>query len=371
MSDTLKAIEEIGKQIDGFKSDAEKKQAEITADINEKMAAQGKTLGEIQTEVLEMKKQYGQQALVAKGEAEAKASFKDLFAKALEENFEQIKTVGGGQAAKFHMKTVGNMLLSANLTGSSVAQYSLTPALRGRRKAFFTDFIDVIPSATGTWKYYRQNTPVGEGSFGVQTEGSAKAQIDYDVTEKTVTADVIAGFARISNQMITDLPFMQGFLPGELAEDHARSRDNKYINSFMAEIAAYSTTASVYAEKIIEWIAAIMARDYNATNVLTTSANWATLLTTKPADYSIPGGVTITSTGDVAVAGVPVNVVNGLTGTATIVGDFSRVKIIQVDGLNVRFFEQDSDNVQKNLITVRAESRENIAVLRPDAFLYV
>jgi hypothetical protein len=113
-----------------------------------------------------------------------------------------------------------------------------------------------------------------------------------------------------------------------------------------------------------------MARDYNPTAIVTTAANWATLLTTKPSDYSIPGGVTITSDGSVAIAGVPVAVHNGMTTGKTFVGDFSRVKIIQSAGLAVQFFEQDSDNVRKNLVTVRAEAEVALAVLRSDWGVY-
>jgi hypothetical protein len=61
---------------------------------------------------------------------------------------------------------------------------------------------------------------------------------------------------------------------------------------------------------------------------------------------------------------------NGMTGIATFVGDWSRAKIIQASALSINFYEQDSDNVQKNLTTVRAEADVQLAVLRPDAFLY-
>jgi HK97 family phage major capsid protein len=228
----------------------------------------------------------------------------------------------------------------------------------------------VVPSATGVWKFYNNNTPPGEGSFGNQTIGSSKAQIDYDFTEVTVTVDTFAGFTKIAKQMMRDLPFMQSFLPNELREDYLRSESNKFINSLMAGTAAYSTTASVYAEKCIEWISAVMARDYDPTAIVTTAANWATLLTTKPSDYSIPGGVTISALGDVQIAGVPVVVQNNMTAGKTFVGDFSRVKIIQSSPLSVEFFEQDGNNVTENKVTVRAEADVALAVLRSDWGIY-
>jgi HK97 family phage major capsid protein len=228
----------------------------------------------------------------------------------------------------------------------------------------------VVQSATGIWKFFQNNTPAGEGSFGAQTEGNTKAQIDYDFTEKTVNVDTIAGFSVITRQSMRDLPFMQSFLPGELQEDYLRAEDNSFINTLMAGTSAYTTTATVYAEKCIEWISAIMARDYDPTSIVTTAANWATLLSTKPSDYSIPGGVTITNNGEVAIAGVPVVVFNGMTTGKTFIGDFSRVKIVQSSGLAVQFFEQDSTNVRQNKVTVRAEAEVALAVLRSDWGIY-
>ncbi len=45
-------------------------------------------------------------------------------------------------------------------------------------------------------------------------------------------------------------------------------------------------------------------------------------------------------------------------------------KKVVVDGLKVEFFEQDGDNVQRNVITARIEERNVLAFDRPDAFYY-
>ena len=374
-------IEVIDEKLKGYKTDLQKavdehnkSVDEKVKEINEDLGKKGATLAEIQDTLKEVQKSQGRLSVGLENEVK---SFESEFAKALKDNYDAIGGVKKGNGVSFKMdtsfgtKAVGTMTVANNLTGSAVAGYDLTPKVRGRRKVHFRDLVQVVPSATGIYKFYRQDSTVGEGSFGVQTIGSAKAQIDYDNTEVTVTVDTLAGFTRIAKQMMRDLPFMQSFLPAELQEDYYRSENNLFINTLMAQTAAYSTTASVYAEKCIEWLSALMARDYDPSAIVTTAANWATLLSTKPSDYSIPGGVTITAQGDVAIAGVPVVVMNGMTGTKTFVGDWSRLKIVQANGLSVNFYEQDSDNVQKNLVTVRAEADVALANHRPDAFLYV
>lgn len=383
MENVKEIVDLLDSKMSNYKNDlakeveaANKKAEEITAEVNEKMSKQGASLKEIQDTLKEVQAKQGR--IGSQMEKEVK-TFSSEFGKALEEKAADIAKVGRGNALNFKLdgismdtKAVGNMLLSANLTGNSVATYDLNPAVRGRRKVHFRDIpgVSTVNSATGTLKFYRQNNPVGEGSFGVQTEGSAKAQIDYDVTEQTVTIDVIAGFARISKQMLRDLPFMQSFLPNELQEDYYRAEDNKFINTLMPYCSA-GTSGGVYAEDLITSLSTIWAADYDPTAIVTTAAKWATLLNTKPNDYAIPGGVTIDASGNVMFAGVPVVISNAMTSGHTFIGDFSKIKIAQASGLNVNFYEQDSDNVQKNLITVRAEAEVALAILRTDAVLYV
>jgi HK97 family phage major capsid protein len=350
---------------------AKKANEKLEADVknlNEDLSKTGATLAEIKQAVDEMKAKAGRMGAIK----EAQEDFTSLVSKSIAENFNEIKEVRKGNSVQF--KAVGDMTASANLTGSVVAGYSLTPSLRGRRKVHFRDIpgVQVIPSATGVWKYYLNNSTPGEGSFGNQTIGSAKAQIDYDFTETTVTVSTLAGFSRVAKQMLRDLPFLQNFLPGELQEDYLRAEDNSFINSLMAGTASSSLSASVLAEKYIEAIGTVMGRDYDPTAIVTTAGNWTTLMNTKPADYSLPGGgsMTIDGSGAVNIAGVPVVVQNGMTSGKSFVGDFSRVKIIQANQLSIQFFEQDADNVTKNLITVRAEADVALAVLRSDWGLY-
>jgi hypothetical protein len=93
-------------------------------------------------------------------------------------------------------------------------------------------------------------------------------------------------------------------------------------------------------------------------------------LLTKPADYSIPGGVTITPDGNIAIAGIPIFKSSFIADDKVLVGDWNMAKRVVVDDLKVEFFEQDSDNIQKNLVTVRIEAREVLAIDRVDAFVF-
>lgn len=342
--------------------------------LNEDLAKKNATLEEIQKEVAELKAARGRFKGV---EGASEASTLEIIREGMAKNFDEIKSVSKSRPVRFESKSVGNMTTSANLTGAVVNSYMLQPAIRGRRKVHFQDLVETISSATGLWSFYRQNAPAGEGSFGFQnTHGNAKAQLDYDLTKVDVTCEYLAGFVRFAKQMATDLPFLQSFIANELLEDYKRQESFEYFGTLRSSATGSSTTsASVYAEKIIDWIANLMDADWDPNGIVTTAAQWANLLKTKPNDYSVPGVVQISPMGDILICGVPVYVANSLylgsTPNKTIVGDWSKAKIVQVEGLNTQFFEQDSDNVQKNLITARTERRVGLAILQPSAFVYL
>jgi len=395
MSDKiLEAVDGIGKKIDEQKtafdktileqkslidtkfSEAEKLAAAANKKIedevntlNEDLAKKGATLEEIQKEIKSFKAKAGR---FSGGENQMEKKTAEYISDVFEEHFEEIKGMRKGNMPKFELKAVGTMTAAANLTGNVVATYDLTPQVRGRRRINIRDLLPVINSATGTWKFYRQNIPVGEGSFGFQTtHGNTKNQLDYDLAEQTVVADYLAGFVKFAKQMGQDLPFLQNFIANELVEDYKRTESAQFMGLLTAGATGSATTgSSVYAEKLIDWIATLMGNDWYANAIVTDQTNWATVLKTKPNDYSVPGGISISPDGTVMFCGIPLIAQNNIGAGHTLVGDFTKAAILQAEGLSVGFYEQDDKNVQQNLITARCEARVALAILRPDAFIF-
>lgn len=373
--DTLELVEQMVDDVAEFKKNYKQKLEEIK-EIAEK-GSNPALLNQIMEDLEAIKATKGHKYSIEKDAAIP--TTQSLIKEALAGEFEKIKAQANEPRAKheFKVKNVGNMTASANLTGNVVAAYAAQPAVRGRRKLFVRDLVNVIPSATGSWKFYRQNTPVGEGSFDTQsTHGGLKNQVDYDLTEVTVTVDYIAGYSRIAKQMLTDLPFMQAFLSNELVEDYLRTESNKFFMQIAGSATGgdvSSITSTVTVEKIIDAIANMEENDYEVNGIVVTNSVWAKLLKTKPNDYSIPGGVTITSDGNVAIAGVPVYKTNAynIGANRVLLGDWTKAAIIQTEGLNVNMYNQDQDNAIRNLVTTVAEARVALAILRPDAFCYM
>lgn len=351
-----------------YEAEGKQRQAKID-ELTETLTAKGKTIDEMRDAIKEMKAAKGR---FGSGDLEKKAS--THIAEMFEQHFEEIKNIGTGAKLKLETKASGTMTQQANLTGQVVTQFDLNPAVRGRRKINIRDLVQVINSATGSWTFYRENIPAPDssGSFGSQFQGSVKNQVAYSLTAVNVVADYLAGFVRFAKQMAQDLPFLQTFIANELIEDYKRSESGLFLPQLVSAANGSSTVpggVTVLAEKYIYWIANLKGNDYDPSAIVTTAINWGVILNTKPLDYSVPGGVRILDDGTVLFCGMPLLVQNNMVASTTLIGDWTKAAIIQTEGLSVTFWEQDSDNVQRNLITAKAEARVGFAVLRTDAFI--
>lgn len=308
-------------------------------------------------------------------EAASRKSFGDAFSETMAEAFEskqaEFKNFAKDRNAKLvlDLKAVGNMTLTDNLTGDGQATYNTRQGLVPSQKINFRDLISTVQSPTGLYVTYRETG--GEGALAVQTEGAVKGQIDYDLTEVKVVSDYIAGFARFSKQMMSQLPFLQSSLQRMLLRDFYK-KENAQFFSVVSGAATGSTTtsATVDAEQLVDWIANQLNANFNSSFVLVNYSQWARLLKTKPSDYSVPGGVIIDPAGNIRICGVPVIGASWVTDDKALIIDSDYLERVETESLRVEFSYEDSDNFQRNLVTARVECFEDINVMRTDALIY-
>ena len=360
--------------------------------VNTMKAANETAIAEVKSEVAEVKSaivtmdeaaKANQKALdeliAAKNaksiEAKSKKSFGDAFADAMAEAFEskqaEFKNFQKDRNAKFtlELKEVGTMTVGNNLTGDGVATYNTRQGLVPAQKINFRDLIPTTQSPTGLYVTYRETGT--EGALTVQTEGNSKGQIDYDLTEVKVVSDYIAGFARFSKQMMFQLPFLQSSLQRMLLRDFYK-KENAQFFSVVSQAATGSTTSSatVDAEQLVDWIANQLNANFNASFALVNYSQWARLLKTKPSDYSVPGGVIIDPAGNIRICGVPVIGASWVTDDKALIIDSDFIERVETESLRVEFSYEDADNFTKNLVTARVECFEDINLLRTDAAIY-
>jgi uncharacterized protein YoxC len=360
--------------VDGIKSEIKSVDAKLAADIaqlNEDAQKKNETIGELANKVKEMAASANRLKSGIETEAKKDWSNSDRFKSAVmdivAENFDKIKS----EVAFTATKDVKDMSLTSNLTGTSQISYVPNAIMRSFFNPHLYDVFRIIPTATGNVTFPRASDTVSEGSFGAQTEGNSKAQIDYNITMVNVAVPFIAGFSKVSRQMLQDLPFLQAYLSQSLVEDWNRAVNTRFLNTIASGSTALSTSATVNAEKMIDGVAQHGALGLGQPNlILTTHASWATLMKTKPGDYSVPGGVTIGANGETRIVGVPVVPHSQVTGSRFYVLNTDAFGIAQASALSVRSTEFDDKDFQKNLITYRAEARIELLSFQPKAAVY-
>ena len=294
----------------------------------------------------------------------------DYIKDALNDNFDSIKSVRKGNSVQ--IKAVGDMTLGTNLTGDQPRDYSFDVVSTPGQLLNVSDLASVVNIEGGTYTYPRETG--SEGAIAGQTEGSAKSQIDYDITMVDLNTDFIAGFAVYSKKMSNNLPFLGSWLPQALRRDY-----------FIAENAAFNTTLSTAAtasaevitgknkiEMLINEVATLEGSNFAANGIVVTPSDFYDILKTEKstgAGYGLPGVVTFEA-GQLRINGIPVYRANWIAANKYYVGDWSRVKKVVTEGLSLEFSENDSDNFRKNNITSRVEAQVGLAVEQPAALIY-
>ena len=349
--------------------------------INEQLAKNNKSVAEAREEVLAAKAALGkigaaETKKVAQSYNEHINEIKSAIGEAIVKGYDSIKEAvrsnGKGFNFELDLKTVGVMTEAANLTGNPYVSYINSPALRAFVNPHLRSIFNIIPVSTGSVSFPRGNSPVGEGSFGKQTEGSAKAQLDYDVTVVNKVLQFIAGYVKVSRQMVDDLPFLNSYLQQSLIEDFQRAEDTYYLNDLASSATAGSSSGANTAEKFVDYVAQLGAANWQANLILTTFAGWANVLKTVPSggSYSVPGGITIDNQGNIRMMGIPVIPHSLVTASKAYVLDTTKFSIAQQSGLAVRSTEFDQDDFVKNLITFRCEARCDLMQFQPSACIY-
>lgn len=293
----------------------------------------------------------------------------DVMEKALNENFNEIKEVRSGKSVQ--VKAVGDMTLS-NLTGAQPKDYNFNTVMIPGQLVNVADLVGSVNISGGTYTFPREGA--GEGSIATQTEGSSKAQRDYDFTMVDVNTDFIAGFTRYSKKMANNLPFLTSFIPNALRRDYFIA-ENSAFNTVLAAAATASTqviTDKNKIEMLINEVATLENSNFAANGIVVRPSDFYDIMKTQKSTgsgYGLPGIVTYEG-GVLRINGIPVYKATWLASNKYFVGDWSRVNKVVTQGLSLEFSEQEGTNFVKNNITARIESQTALAVEQPAAVIY-
>jgi HK97 family phage major capsid protein len=321
-------------------------------------------------------------------------SFNALLGEAIEKGWSEIEKFKGkrkGEKAAFALdlypedtKAVGVMTITNNVQDAGAYFTTVLPGIRTlpNRKLHMRQIIPLATMTGSTLTYMREVG--GEGDLAPWAVGDgtvAKEQLDRDLQEITVTAEYIAGWLRISRKMLDDMAALRSYLQMRLMEMYLKVEDAQILNGngtspqlegLLSVAVTNPNNTGANIERLVRAIAHLESSDYSATGIVLHPAAYYEIALNKATgsgEYDLPGIVVIQN-GQLYVAGVPVYKTTAIDASTYLVGDFELgCQLFIREQPEVRFFEEDANNVTLNLITVRIEGRVALAIYRAEAFV--
>lgn len=212
-------------------------------------------------------------------------------------------------------------------------------------------------------------------------EGAAKSRIHFaDPTPTTVTLEKVAAYIKESDEYIDDYGYLASAINGRLLYELNLKRQAKVIAGLLATsgiqtiggTTAVTRTAVAIADEIANAIADTMTYSGRPANaIVMTPAIWKLLRIGKDGENRYYGGGYFAALHGENVWNLPIVLSNQLTANHVVVGAFDTCAtlVTKAEGVTVEATNTDQDDFIKNLMTVRAECREKLAVRRPAGFV--
>ena len=212
-------------------------------------------------------------------------------------------------------------------------------------------------------------------------EGAAKSRIHFaDPTQVTVTLEKVAAYIKESDEYIDDYGYLASAINGRLTYELNLKRQAKVITGLLGTsgiqtiggTTAVTRTAVAIADEIANAIADVMTYSGRTANAIVMTPDiWKILRIGKDGENRYYGGGYFAALHGENVWNLPIVLSNQLTANHVVVGAFDTCAslVSKAEGVTVEATNTDQDDFIKNLMTVRAECREKLAVRRPAGFV--
>lgn len=316
----------------------------------------------------------------------------DLLREALESNddFKNLKAKGKGRAtlelneikSAQALDQKATMLTGGVAPGTTIQPYYVPGIVAPNlRRTTLLDMIPVAPTTSNAIIYLRESAYNSNGAY--VAEGQLKPEDDLALAQVTAPVETLATTMRVAKQLLDDSQALVGYIA-------ARAPRKLQLIKELNVIYGSGTNGQLQG---LAPIAAQFAAD--PTLIVSAPNNYdvlgAAVLQAQVAEY-FPTGLVIHPVDEYLMLhakdsqnrylfpemrdGFIGSVPYATSTLAQLKGNFLAgdmalgCQLFQRQGLAIELFDQDRDNVVRNLITIRVEERHAFCVYRPDAFVY-
>ena len=315
-------------------------------------------------------------------------SFKNELAMELESHKSQLNELKtNGRGFRMDLKVANDPMTTGNTYTGEVIESDRLPGVYfdPDRATHVRQFLTQTSTTSDNVRYV-QETAYTDGT-ATQTEGSDKGISDFSLEAKDAPVRTIASYIRVSRQMLDDTAFLTSYINQRLPKKLFLEEDDQilYGNGSNDNLEGITAVAQSFAaitglslvsrfDALVNSISQVRTDngEYQASAIMLNPEDYYIMLVEKDNEnrYYFPDAVRFGGQPP-RVAGVPVITNTAVAADDFIVGDFNLGATMALrEGVSLQFFEQDQDNVIKNLVTVRVEERLALPIHNPNAFVY-
>lgn len=245
------------------------------------------------------------------------------------------------------------------------------------------DFVPRGTTGSNAIEYTKEGTFTNAAAE--TAEAGQKPETDLTFTLENAPVRTIAHILKLSKQIMDDAPAVASYADRRLAYGVRLRLEQQIINgnntapNLGGVLAAGNSTATAVgaATNFFDYANtlkyAVIGADYQPDFYWVNPADWSAAEMVKrgsadAAYVAASGAVSYTADGLVPrLWGLPVVASNSVPVGTVVAGSSDAMMLWERQGVTVEMFEQDENNVQTNLVTLRAEMRAAFTVFRPEA----
>lgn len=215
-------------------------------------------------------------------------------------------------------------------------------------------------------------------------EGVQKGVSQFTLDVLSFPVQKIASVQKISEEMLDDIEGLASYISTRFGNKLKNKEDYEllYNTATSTEFGGLTVGAQAYVDVLASsattrWdvlraaVTQAITDEYRPTAIFLNPADVLQLRITKGSDQHYIGGSAPWNPAPLMCDGVPIIETTAIGADEFLVGDMAMgAQIFDRMSPSIRFYDQDEDNAQKNLITVVVEERLTLAIIRPNAFVY-
>jgi len=250
------------------------------------------------------------------------------------------------------------------------------------------DFVPMGTTNSNAIEYTRELSWTNDAAETAEGGSKPESDLTFELVNEPVRT--IAHWIKVSKQVLDDAPALQSYvdrrlrhgvrkrLQEQVLKGNGTSPNIEGLSSTNKSTAFSPTTGDNQFDTLNRAKYAVIASDYSPDFIILNPADWGSMERLKVGSSddrylvaSANAAVSYLNNGlTPMVWGMPVVVSNDVASGKFYLGSSAAMQLFMRQGAVVEMYEQDDTNVQKNLITVRAELRAALAGFRPAAIQY-